>query len=206
MPHDAQPAQRASPRRLGPETSTNQTRQSSQDLQNQYAKQLQDFVLGVNKRCCQREKVCHRPLAANSRHCSCRPEASMNTLLPTEKTNISSGALKGASNVARGGIFFMGSQVMLLKLPVEEIKRSVTDTTVSTWTLGPLHHVEQPHQGSEVVEKLALLSQTPDAISPDTRNTGDLFLCHARCVPRVRRNSLHAMDNDDTTGAATNAQ
>ena len=101
--------------------------------------------------------------------------------------------LKGASNVARGGIFFMGSQVMLLKLPVEEIKRSVTDTTVSTWTPGPPHHVEQPHQGSEVVEKLALLSQTPDAISPNTRNTGDLFLCHARCVPRVRRNSLHAM-------------
>ena len=76
----------------------------------------------------------------------------------------------------------MGSQVMLLKLPVEEIKRSVTDTTISTWTPGPLHHVEQPHQGSEVVEKLALLSQTPDAISPNTRNTGDLFLCHAGTV------------------------
>ena len=60
----------------------------SHDFLKQYVQQLQDFVLGVNKRCCQREKVCHRPLAAKSRHCSCRPEAGLNTLLPTGKTNI----------------------------------------------------------------------------------------------------------------------
>ena len=55
--------------------------------------------------------------------------------------------LKGASNVARGGIFFMGSQVMLFKLPVEETKRSVTDTTALP-RICVTHHAWIRHQDS----------------------------------------------------------